>query len=129
MLCQRVKHWFANQSQNYVSRAEGNWSQIIQRIHESSNPKPRKRSAIQQFMLENTKLVDAAFVSTYGEGRGMDGAERMNKRHGLVKQMLSGEHKDKVSGLERRAQEHHEKEIAQWSLVLEDIDLASDVSM
>ena len=80
-------------------------------------------------MLENTVLVDAAFISEHGEGRGMDGVERMNKRHALAKRMLYGEHKRQIPALERRAQEYHKQEIAQWSLTLEDIELASDVNM
>lgn len=128
MLCQRVKHWFAYQSQSH-NRSDTTWSHILQRLHESSNPKPRKRSTVQQFMLENQTLVDTAFVSTHGEARGMDGAECMNKRHDIAKRILTGEHKSQIPALEGRAQEHHEREVNQWSLMLEDIELAADVNM
>ena len=129
MLCQRIKNWFAYQAQNHSTRTDTGWSNLLQRLHEHSNPKPRKRSAVQQFMLENAALVDAAFVSAHGEGRGMDGVERMNKRHNLAKRILNGEHEGQIPALQRRAQELHEQELAQWSLVLEDIELASDVNM
>ena len=79
-------------------------------------------------MLENTALVDAAFASKHGEGRGMDGAERMNSRHDLAKRILHGEHKSQIPALEKRAQEHHEREVSQWSMALDDIELAADVN-
>ena len=79
-------------------------------------------------MLENAALVNAAFISAHGEARGMDGAERMNRRHDLAKRILDREHKSQIPDLEKRAQEHHEQELGQWSMALEDIKLASDVN-
>lgn len=79
-------------------------------------------------MLENTALVDAAFVSAHGEGRGMDGTEYMNRRHDLAKRMVHGEHKDQISALEKRAQDHHEQEVRQWALALDNIKQAPDVN-
>ena len=125
-LCQRVKQWFSYQSQNHITCAETNWAHLLQRLYESSNPKPRKHLAIQQFMLENTVLMDSAFVSVHGKGQGMDGTKRMNTQHSLAKKILYGEHKGQISALEKHAQEHHEQEINQWSLLLKDIELASD---
>jgi hypothetical protein len=127
MICQCIKQWFAYHSQCHVSRTETNWANLIQCLHEPSNPKPRKRSVVQQFVLENTAQVDAAFVSKYGEGRGMDGAERMNKRQDLAKRILYGEHKNQIPALENRAREDHKQEIKQWSMLLDDITQASDV--
>lgn len=129
MMHQRVKQWFAYHSQNHISRTETGWSHVLQRLHEHSNPKPRKRSVVQQFMLENPELIDAAFISKHGEARGMDGAERMNKRFGFAKQILNGERQNEIPDLKQRARDLHEQELRQWSLALEDIDLAPDVDM
>jgi len=127
-ICQRIKQWFAYQAQNRVTHTDNHgWFSLLQRLHESANPKPRKRSVVHQFMLENPSIVDAAFVSKFGDGRGMDGAERMNRRHDLAKNLLKDRYQDLVLDLEARARESHEKEIQQWSLTLNSIELAPDV--
>ena len=81
-------------------------------------------------MFKNPLIVDAAFISAHGEARGMDRVERMNRRHDLAKRILYGEqHKSKIPDLEKRAREHHELEVSQWSMALEDIELAPDVNV
>jgi len=79
-------------------------------------------------MLENPSIVDATFVSKFGDGCGMDGAERMNRCHDLAKNLLKDCYQDLVLDLEAHMQESHEKEIQQWSLTLNSIELASDVN-
>lgn len=127
---QRIKQWFAYQSQNRLPRGENaGWFHLLQRLHESANPKPRKRSVIQQFMLEQPSLVDIEFVAKYGNGCGMDGTERMNKRYEVAKKLVESRYKHLFLDLESHARESHEKEVRQWSLTLDSIELAADVNM
>ena len=131
MMCQRIKNWFAYQSQNRPTAVNHNdnagWFRLVQRLHESIQPKPRKRSAVHQFMAEEPSLVDTEFTIKYGDGRGIDGTERLNKRFDIAKRLLNDRYQDRILDLEARARETHEKEIQQWSLTLSNIELASDV--
>ena len=128
---QRIKQWFAYQSQNRHSSRNDNIGlfHLVQRLHEAANPKPRKRSVVQQFMLEEPSLIDTEFAIKYGGGRGIDGADRMNKRHDIAKKLLENRYKNCVLDLEVHARESHEKETQQWSLALSSIELATDVDM
>ena len=58
----------------------------------------------------------------------MDGAERINKRYEVAKRLLEGHHQHHMVELEVHARESHEKELKQWSLALDSIELAADVN-
>ena len=124
---QRIKRWFAYQTQNRVTRKDNGWFRLLQRLHEGANPKPRKRSPVQQFILEEPSLVDVAFTAKFGNACGMDGIERINRRHEVAKKLLEDHHQHRMLELEAHARESHEKELKQWSLALDNIELATDV--
>lgn len=126
---QRIKNWFAYQSQNRPAAVNDHtgWFRLVQRLHESIHPKPRRRSAVHQFMAEEPSLIDTEFAIKYGDGCGISGTERLNKRFDIAKQLLNDRHQDRLLDFEARARETHAKETQQWSLTLTDIELAPDV--
>lgn len=79
-------------------------------------------------MLEEPTLVDIKFEIRFGNGRGLDVTERMNRRHEVAKKLLNERYQHRVLGLEANARETHEKEMRQWSLALSNIALAPDVN-
>lgn len=80
-------------------------------------------------MHEEPKLVGAAFVSKYGEGRGMTRAERLNKWNEIARQLVNTTYKHTVKDLEKRAKDAHERDQKEWSLELEEIGQAEDVQL
>lgn len=78
-------------------------------------------------MFEDPKVVNDAFYSRYGLGEGMSRAERLNKRNDIAKELISGTLLDRAEGLEKRAKEHHEREVREWSLDLDTIEEAKDI--
>ena len=128
MTRQRVKQWFSYRAQSKLPHDPAGWSHILQRLHESANPKPRKRSAVQQFMLEEPSIVETEFTIKYKDGRGLDGTERMNKRYDIAKQLLYNRYKHRIVNLEANARDSHKRELEQWSLTLDSIELAPDVN-
>jgi len=79
-------------------------------------------------MQDYPKEFNAAFVSHHGEGKHLQPAERLNLRMELAKSMVNGRHSHLLKDLEKKAKEQHEKALAQWGLVFDDISEASDVS-
>lgn len=79
-------------------------------------------------MLEEPSILNAAFVSQYGEGKGLDRVDRLNKRNELAKKLVTSSYKHLAMGLEARAKETHERELKEWSLELDDIEQAEDVN-
>lgn len=73
--------------------------------------------------------MNAAFVSQYGEGGGMDRLERLNKRNEVAKRLVATSYKHLVADLEKRAQETHEQELKEWKLELDGIEEAEDVQL
>lgn len=104
------------------------WFPLLQHLHQIRNPRPRRRTAAQQFMQDYPKEFNAAFVSRYGEGKGFQPAERMNLCTELAKSMVNNGHSHLLNDLEKKAKEEHEKALAEWELVLDDISEARDVS-
>lgn len=127
--CKHVKKWFAYQAQNRLPPDDNNWLKILRSLHESTNPKPRKRSLVHQFMHEEPKLIDTEFAILFKDGHRLDAMERMNKRYKIAKRLLDERYPHRNLTLNANAQEAHEKELQQWSLALPEIKLASDVDM
>lgn len=127
---QRLNKWFVNRAAAANSGTRRNslgWLPLLQKLHQIKNPRPRRRTAVQQFMMEYHAQVNAAFVSRHGLGKGFKNVERMNIRHDIAKGMLQGEYSHLINELEDRAKSEHEGDLNEWNLLLEDISLASDV--
>ena len=85
-ILQWITAWFSYQASVRNSHCEGsNWGPILKHVHQKLSPRPRCRSAAQQFIYENLMIVNMAFVSLHREGKGMDHAERLNKRNEVAK--------------------------------------------
>lgn len=80
-------------------------------------------------MHEEPKIVNAAFVSQHGEGKGMQRAERLQKWNELAKRLVTTTYKHLATDLEKRAKEDHERELREWGLDLEEIGQAEDVHL
>ena len=126
---QRISSWFSYRASSRNTHEFSVWTQLLKSIHKNSNTKPRRRSTAQQFMHEEPSIVNAAFVSKYGEGRGMERMEKMNKRNELAKHLVNSSHKHLIAGLEARAKKAHERELKEWKLELEAIEKAEDVHL
>ena len=125
---QKITTWFSYQASVHNSRHEGGlWSQILKHIHEQANTKPRCRSVSQQFMFENPRVVDAAFVERYGQGVDLSQIQKMNHRNELAKSLVNTDYKHLAEDLMLRAKETHERELKEWGLGLQDIGEAADV--
>ena len=125
---QRITSWFSYRASSRHNE-HNTWTPLLKWIHKQSNPKPRCRTPAQQFMLEEPSIVNAAFVSKYGEGRGMERIERVNKRNELAKSLVTTTYKHLVVGLEARAKATHEREMKEWAIELDDIEQAEDVTL
>jgi hypothetical protein len=126
---QRLTGWFANHGNPGSRRGHATWLPLLQRLHQIRNPRPRRRTAAQQFMLDYSDVFNAAFVKYHGSGERLGGAQCMNLRAQLAKKMVSSsQYSHLTNELERKAAEHHEKEMNEWNLILDDISEAVDVS-
>lgn len=79
-------------------------------------------------MVDYPHVVNASFVSRYGDGKNFTPAQRMNIRSELAKKLVSTHYANLSNELERKAAEHHEKLLDEWKLDLQDISEAEDVS-
>ena len=79
-------------------------------------------------MLEEPSIVNAAFVSQYGEGRTLSRVDRLNKRNEVAKKLVTSTYKHLVAGLEARAKATHKNEVKEWSLELDNVEQAEDVN-
>ena len=129
LMLQRITGWFSYRASSRTSHEETTWSPLLKRLHKQSNTKPRCRSIGQQFMHEDPSIVNAAFVSKYGEGRGMEPIERLNKRNKLATHLINTTYKHLAAGLEARAKKTHEGELKEWALKLERVEQAEDVHL
>lgn len=106
-----------------------NWLPLLQRLHELRNPRPRKRTAIQQFMVDYPDVVKAAFVAKYLDTSSLTSAEKMNARHDVAKSLLfSDEYSHLATGLHKKAVVEHEADMEEWQMILDGISAAQDVS-
>ena len=127
---QRVTTWFSYRASLQTSSHEGGvWFQLLKRMHEQGNTKPRCRSVPSQFAFEHPEVINAAFAEAYGEGEGLSGTQKMNYRYELAKTLVQTSHSHLVEGLKDRAKEAHEQELKEWSLGLGDIGEAEDIQV
>ena len=129
MNLQRIAAWFSNRGSSRALHEGGVWAPILKHIHKKLNPKPRCRSAAQQFMHEEPTVIKTAFETAYGEGIGMKKIERLNKLNETARELTTTRYAEMVPELERRAKEAHEQEKKEWELDLDKIEEAEDVSL
>ena len=125
---QRLTAWFNNNRPASERGIGHEWLPLLQQLHQIRNPRPRRRTAAQQFMQDYPKEFNAAFVSRHGDGRHLQPAERLNLCMELAKSMVNGGHSHLFNDLERKAKQQHEKALVEWELSLDNISEASDVS-
>ena len=64
-------------------------------------------------MLEEPSLINTKFAIKFGGGRGIDGADWMNKCHNIAKGLLEGRFQHRILELEAHVRESHKKELEQ----------------
>lgn len=129
-ILQRISAWFSYRATLQNSHCGGGaWAPILKQVHQQFNPKPRCRSVTQQFMHEEKLHVNAAFVSKYGEGRGMTSTDRMNKRYEVANLLVNTHFKDKIPGLKQRAKEANDQAMREWKVGLGEVAEAEDVDL
>ena len=126
---QCLSQWFLNHASanNGVQRDTLAWLPLLQRLHRLRNPRPRKRNAVQQFMLDYSDTVNAAFVRKYAHGGGFSAAEKMNLRYDVAKALLARSYSHLTTGLDKKATEQHNADTDEWGLILDGISFAEDV--
>jgi hypothetical protein len=130
LIPQRITSWFSYRASVQNSHRQGGaWTPLLKHVFQQLKPKPHCRSAFQQLMHEEPMVVNASFVSKYGEGRGLDRGEQLNRRNEVARRLIATTYKDKVPELEERAKEFHERELKEWGLGLEAIEEAEDVTL
>ena len=127
---QRLRTWFTNHaSATSVTRRELlTWQPLLQRLHQIRNPRPRCRSAAQQYMLEYPDEVSAALVTRRANNTKLSNPQLMNLRNQVAKSLLLSKDSNFTKQLEDRAAAQHELALKEWDLILEDISAAEDVS-
>ena len=126
---QRLAQWFAN----HAASGKGchdvlHWLPILQQLHQTRNPRPRRRTTVQQFMLDHSDAVNAAFVSKHSDGARLASSDRLNLRYKVAKKMLFKNYSHLKSELDEKAGIQHDAEMAEWEMVLENITSVKDIS-
>ena len=126
---QRLTQWFSNRSSagDVSKHSTASWLPVLQQLHRSQYPRPRQRTAIQQFMHDNPDTVNAAFVSQHADGKNLSKTEKMNLRYGLAKTMLSRQYSHLVPDLNKKAAAQHEADLEEWNMRLEGVSAAEDI--
>ena len=126
---QCLLQWFSNHASanNGTRRDSLAWLPLLRRLHQLRHPRPRKRSAVQQYMLDYPDRVNAAFIHKYADGRKLSSAEKMNLRYEVAKVQLAQKYSHLIAELEKKATEQHNAEVDEWSLILDGVSFAEDV--
>jgi hypothetical protein len=127
---QRLSRWFSNRaaSLSKLKHAPISWFPLLQRLHQLRNPAPRRRSVVQQFMLEYPDEVERVFAKTHADDQLFSGAQKMNIRYELAKTLLHEDYPDLKDELQKKADDQYEASLGEWNLILDDISFAEDVS-
>ena len=127
---QRLTQWFINKAAAANSESRHDtlaWLPLLRRLHQIRNPQPRRRTTLQQFMLDYAREVNTAFVSWHGDGKNFSNAQRLNLRYDVAKALLNGQYSHLINELDNKAKAQHDAEMDEWNLILDDISLAEDV--
>lgn len=93
------------------------------------NTRPRKRTAAQQFGVDYSREVNAAFVSRYGDGKNFSSGNRLNLHNAMSESLLKKQYSHLTNELNKKAKAEYKAEADEWNLALENISLADDVSL
>ena len=80
-------------------------------------------------MVDHPDILNAAFVSQHGDGKNFSNPQRLNLRLDLARKMISGHYAHLAKDLETAAVTHHEKEMMEWKVALENLSEAEDVPL
>ena len=127
---QRLKNWFINRASAKMAatRNDSPWQQLLQRLHQIRNPRPRRCKAVHQYILDHAAEINAVVATRHTNGEKLDSCQLMNLRYKVAQSLLESKDSEFREGLEQKAAAQHEAAKEEWNLILEDISAAEDVS-
>ncbi|KAF9777748.1 hypothetical protein BJ322DRAFT_1025590 [Thelephora terrestris] len=124
-----LKNWFINHaSAKNTTHIVSTWQQLLQQLHQIRNPRLRCPNISHQFMLDHADKVDEAVAIRCANCLQLSSCEMMNLRYEVTQSLLQSKDPRFVEQLEQRAAAQHEAALKVWSLALEDVATAEDVS-
>ena len=79
-------------------------------------------------MADYSEEVDEAFLKAHGDDPFPSNAHRMNARYEVAKALFQQQYYHLSGELAEQAEEDHNEELSVWTVVLENISCAEDVS-
>jgi hypothetical protein len=79
-------------------------------------------------MLDYPVEVNATFVSWYSDSRALTNSQKMNLCYDMAKLLLSNWFSHLINNLNQKAADQHKADIDEWSLMLQDVSAAKDIS-
>jgi len=129
---QRLSQWFSNRASatanSGLQRDTLAWLPLLQQLHQLRNPRPRRRTATQQFMLDYAGVVDASFLHRHGDGATLSRTQKMNMRYDVAKSLLANQYSHLINGLNKKAGERFDADTNEWNLILDDVSCAKDIT-
>jgi hypothetical protein len=127
---QRLVKWFANHrsAKSDLDPSTLPWLPLLQRLHQIRNPRPHKRSTVQQFMFDYPKELKAALAIRCPDPSDLNSAQRLNMRFDVGKALYTSDYSHLKEQLDEKAAAQHDTDAEEWSLELEDISSSDDVS-
>ena len=126
---QRLAMWFSNHASVLNGQHDTlTWFLLIQQLHQIWNPHPRQRTTVQQFMLDHVDIINTSFLHWFSDGKDLSNAQKMNARHDLARSLLTGQYSHLIGELTQKATDQHDTEVNEWSLTLDDISSAEDIT-
>ena len=126
---QRLATWFSNRASALNGQRDTlAWFPLIQRLHQIRNPRPRRRTMVQQFMLDHVDVINTSFLHRFSDSKDLSNAQKMNARHDLARSLLAGQYSHLIGELTQKATDQHDAEVNEWSLTLDDISSAEDIT-
>ena len=105
------------------------WLPLLKQLHQIRTPRPRQRTLINQFMFEYPEAVSAYLLHRYGPGNDLTNVEKMNRRYDVAKTLFASKYSHLTNELNSRASDEYKAELQEWSLILDNISSATDVSL
>ena len=121
--------WFSNHTSVLNSQRDTlAWFPLIQRLHQIRNPHPRRQTTVQQFMLDHVDIINASFLHRFSDGKDLSNAQKMNAWHDLARSLLAGRYSHLIGELTQKAADQHDVKVNEWSLTLDNISSAEDIT-
>ena len=128
---QHLRVWFSNRAASVTKKARGDtlhWDELLRRLHRVRNTRPRRRTIVQQFMLEYPDEVKKALVEEHENCKNLTSGQRLNLQNDVAKTLLYKSYAHLIPELEDTVKEEQEAGMAEWNLTLKDINVAEDVT-